>query len=114
MKAKLLVIVGSLVVCATLALTGIAGARSPAKTTVTIHYNGDGFQGKVKSRKAKCIKHRKVKVFRKGTAHALYTDTSDSQGRWNTGNSGPVSGRFYAHTGRVPGCKPGTSETIHT
>ena len=36
-------------------VVSVAGARDAAKTTVTIHYNGDGFQGKLKSSKAKCI-----------------------------------------------------------
>jgi hypothetical protein len=92
----------------------VAGARDAAKTTVTIHYNGDGFQGKLKSSKAKCIKNRKVKVFKKSNGQKLYTDTSDRDGGWNTGNSGQIHGTFYAHTGRIPGCRGGTSKSIHT
>jgi hypothetical protein len=95
-------------------VVSVAGAHAPAKTKVTIHYNGDGFQGKLKSSKGKCIRNRKVKVFKKSTGQKLYTDTSDHDGRWNTGNSGQVHGTFYAHTGRIPGCKGGTSESIHT
>jgi hypothetical protein len=116
LRTKLLVAVGVLAICSAVALTGVAGARERAKTTVTIHYNGDGFQGKVKSPRAKCVRNRTVKVFKlkHGTRQKLYSDTTDQDGRWNTGNSGPISGRFYAHTGRVPGCKAGTSKTIHT
>ena len=52
-------------------IVSVAGAHRPAKTTVTIHYNGDGFQGKLKSSKAKCIRNRKVKVFKKSTGQKL-------------------------------------------
>jgi hypothetical protein len=114
LRAKFLAIVGALAVCSAVGLTGIAGAHARARTTVTIHYNGDGFQGKVKSSRAKCIKNRTVKVFKKSTGQKLYSDTTDNQGRWDTGNSGQIHGTFYAHTGRVPGCKGGTSESIHT
>jgi hypothetical protein len=114
LKKNVLAAIGVLAVLSALGLTGIAGARSPAKTTVTIHYNGDGFQGKLKSSKAKCTRNRKVKVFRKSDGQKLYTDTSDHDGRWNTGNSGQIHGTFYAHTGRIPGCRGGTSKSIHT
>jgi hypothetical protein len=114
LRTKLLAAVGVLAICSAVGLTGVAGARDAAKTKVTIHYNGDGFQGKLKSSKAKCIKNRKVKVFRKSDGQKLYTDVSDGDGRWNTGNSGQIHGTFYAHTGKIPGCKGGTSESIHT
>jgi hypothetical protein len=92
----------------------VAGARDAARTKVTIHYNGDGFQGKLKSSKGKCIRNRKVKVFKKSNGHKLYSDITDHDGHWDTGNSGQVHGTFYAHTGRIPGCKGGTSKSIHT
>ena len=53
-------------------------------------------------------------MFKKSTGQKRYSDTSDHDGRWNTGNSGQVHGTFYAHTGRKPGCKGGTSKSIHT
>jgi hypothetical protein len=105
------------VIAAALFITSIvtvAGAREPAKTTVTIHYNGDGFQGKLKSSRGKCIRNRTVKVIRKSNGQKLYTDTSDHDGRWNTGNSGQIHGTFYAHTRKIPGCRGGTSNSIHT
>jgi hypothetical protein len=116
LRTKLLAAVGALAVCGAVALPGVAGAGTAAKaakTRVTIHYNGDGFEGKLKSSKAKCIKNRKVKVFKKN-GQKLYSDTTETDGSWNTGNSGQIHGSFYAHTGRKPGCKPGTSKTIHT
>ena len=114
MKRFIIAAVGVLAVSSALGLTAIAGASSSAKTKVTIHYNGDGFQGKLKSSKAKCKRNRTVKVFRKSDGRKLYSDTSDSDGRWNTGNSGQIHGTFYAHTSKIPGCKGGTSESIHT
>jgi hypothetical protein len=86
---------------------GVASADSP---TVTIKYNGDGFQGRVKSNKASCVKDRKVNVYKKG--NKLYMDTTDSQGRWNTGNSGQAHGKFYAKVAAKPGCAPALSDTI--
>ena len=114
MKTKLLVIMGVLALCSVVGLAAVAGARDAAKTRVTIHYNGDGFQGKLKSSRGKCIRNRTVKVIRKRDGRKLYSDTSDQDGRWNTGNSGQIHGTFYAHTRRIPGCKGGTSDPIHT
>ena len=37
--------------CGAVAMASTAGARGKAATTVTIKYNGDGFQGKVKTRR---------------------------------------------------------------
>ena len=114
MRTKLLAIAGVLALCSVVGLTSVAGARDTAKTTVTIHYNGDGFQGKVKSSKAKCLRNRTVKVIKKSNGQKLYSDISDDQGHWDTGNSGQIHGTFYAHTAKVPGCTGATSESIHT
>lgn len=93
-------------------LTGIADANF--KQSVSIHYNGDGFQGKVKSSKAKCLRDRNVTVYRHRASgdQELYMDTTDSQGRWNTGNSGQTTGRFYAAVDAGHGCSPIVSKTI--
>ena len=109
-------------VCGLVAMTslaGFAGARSAASTSLTIKYNGDGFQGKVKSSAAKCIKDRKVKVFKQkrssqspSTDKKIDTVTSDPDGHWDTGNSGQAHGRFYAYAPRKVGCRAGSSPTI--
>ena len=88
-------------------VVGVANADSP---TVTIKYNGDGFQGKVKSNKASCLNNRKVNVYKHG--NKLYTDTTESDGRWDTGNSAQAHGKFYATVSAKPGCAPATSNTI--
>src|SRR6266516_2678235 len=88
-----------------------ATASGRAGTTVTIKYNGDGFQGKVKSTRASCIANRTVKVYKQrgsvqdpSTDQKLYTDTSDSTGRWDTGTSGQVHGKFYARARGTTRC----------
>jgi hypothetical protein len=115
MKTKLFVLVSAVAIVGAIGFADVAGAHR-AKTKVTIHYSGDGFFGKLKSSKSNCVRDRKVKVFKikHGDAQKLYTDISDDEGHWDTGNSGQVSGRFYAHTRKIPGCKGGTSDTIHT
>ena len=92
-------------------VVSVAAARDAAKTTVTIHYNGDGFQGKLKSSKGKCIRNRTVKVFKKSNGQKLYTDTSDRDGRWNTGNSGPDPRHVLCPHPQDPGL-PGGHEQV--
>ena len=84
--------------CGAVAMVSTAGARAKAATSVTIKFNGDGFQGKVKSPKAKCVKNRTVKVQQRegDTYETLYKDTTDSEGHWDTGNTGETHGFFRA------------------
>ncbi len=118
LRSKLLAVV-LVVVCGAVAVVGVGVASGAAKTTVTIRYTGDGFVGKVKSSKAKCVRDRTVKVYRqvgseqdRSVDQKLYTDTTDNEGNWDTGNSGQVHGKFYARAKRKTGCRAGTSETI--
>ena len=66
---KLSIAIVVALLCGAVAMVGTAAARGKATTSVTIKYNGDGFQGKVKSSKAKCVKNRTVKVYRQ-TGHS--------------------------------------------
>src|SRR6266516_1684598 len=75
--------------------TGAAAAHSPSPSKLTIHYSGDGFFGKIKSSRASCLRNRTVTVHR-ANGKELYSDTTETDGSWDTGNSGQVSGRFYA------------------
>jgi hypothetical protein len=61
-----------------------------------------------------CGKYRVVRVYDSTRARPLYTDTSDSLGNWNTGNSGRVHGYFYAKTAATSLCSAATSPKIHT
>ena len=91
------------------ATTGVAAAHSTDK--LTIHYNGDGFEGQIKSQKRNCLANRTVSVH-KGSGRVLYTDTTETDGSWDTGNSGPTHGRFYATVNAKGGCLPLVSKTI--
>jgi hypothetical protein len=102
-------------------LTAPAGAAQRAKSAVTIKYNGDGFQGKVKSKRSSCVRDRTVVVYKQhGTAQdpssdqRLFKDTSDSSGAWDTGTSGQAHGKFYARVRRTSRCKAASSPTIKT
>jgi hypothetical protein len=88
-----------------------ASAHSTSQDKLTIHYNGDGFQGAIKSSKAKCLSNRTVSVH-KGSGRVLYTDTTDSDGSWDTGNSGQAHGKFYATVNAKGACLPLVSKTI--
>ena len=72
----------------------VAGAAGGTEK-LTIHYTGDGFEGKIKNAKPRCLNERKVTV-RKANGTKLYSDTTETDGSWNTGNSGQVRGTFYA------------------
>jgi hypothetical protein len=101
------------VLAAAIGVSAVAGVpvASADTPTLTIKYNGDGFEGRLKSDKASCLKNRTVKVFKKGASGTLM-DTTDSQGRWNTGNSGQAKGKFYATIAAKTGCAPAMSQTI--
>ena len=93
--------------------TGVAAAQSPAHDKLTIHYSGDGFSGQIKSKKASCLRNRTVTVHR-GNGRELYTDTTEQDGSWDTGNSGQAHGKFYATVNAKGACLPLVSKTIHT
>ncbi len=98
--------------CAVFAFSAVADAQAKTPTSVTIKFNGDGFQGKVKSSKKSCVKNRKVTVF-KANGQKQFSDTSGSDGSWDTGNSGQTSGKFFAKVSGSATCKSATSSTIH-
>ena len=125
MRTKPLPIIMALVVASTLAVGGLAGAATRAKTTVTIESPGGGeYMGYVSSPKPKlCAKNRKVLLYKQtGTEQdrsvdeKMGSDTTSLQGdryQWNTGQTGEY-GKFYAFAVRTPDCKPAFSDTIKT
>ena len=123
MRPKLLLSVVALAICGAVVLTGIAGASGAARTTVTIHVENGDFSGKVKSSKLhKCADNRRVVLYKQKGQHQhpsndtkVGSDRSElhgDHGEWSTGNTG-LSGKFYARAGRIPGCKPDSSRTVH-
>ena len=99
-------------------------AASGASTQVTIDPGNDGFTGLVKSPQLKqCAKDRKVIVLKQlGSAQnprtdqkVLTTTANDRQGNaymWDTGNSGHMKGKFYAHVNRTASCQAASSPSV--
>ena len=109
--------------CALVGMAAIASAKRPARTKVSIEAQQGGFFGYVHSPKQDpCELNRKVKLYKqKGDHHNRRTDEligkdtaqpngPDSQWSINTNRSG----RFYAFTKKVPGCKGAYSRTVHS
>jgi hypothetical protein len=94
---------------------GFVGAAEAHSTTspdkITIHYNGDGFDGQVQSSKAKCLSNRSVQVHN-GKGRVLYTTTTNTDGSWDNGNSGQAHGKFFATVNSKGACLPLVSKTI--
>ena len=78
-----------------------ANAAALAPVTVTIQAEGTDLSGTVSSTRAVCEADRNVIVFKQigtrggGDDIRFANDTSDSDGDWNTGNTG-TEGKFYA------------------
>jgi len=100
-------------------------AASGAPTQVTINAGNDGFTGLVKSPQLKqCAKDRKVIVLKQlgstqnpGSDQKVLTTTADNrQGdayMWDTGNSGHMKGKFYAHVNKTASCQSASSPSVH-
>jgi hypothetical protein len=104
-------------------MVSVAGARDAAKTKVTIQGGGGEYFGYVKSDKLKCKNGRKVKLYKQLGSHPhpkndkfINSDIAQANNngyQWNTGSTGVHHGKVYAHVGRIDGCKPDNSKTIH-
>ena len=122
MKSKLTTFV-ALVTCTGLGLAGVASAGDPPyPTDVTIREQNGDFHGKVKSPEGgqQCIEDRKVTVFKKkdGPDKRINSDTTDTGGNWDTGNTHVGKGKYYAKAKAVllktdeVLCEKGKSETV--
>ena len=49
---------------------------------------------------------------RKANGHELFSDTTETDGSWDTGNSGQAKGKFYATVDARGACIPLVSQTI--
>lgn len=101
-----------------LAFAGIAGAATPSSISIK-HLGGGEFTGKVKSDDAGCRADRTVVLYQlKGKSpkpkndRKIVKDTTDEQGRWNTGQTGERSGKFYAKVKRTDDCRGAISQVI--
>jgi len=106
------------VACLGLVASGASAART--KTKVTINFTqgsppttNDTFFGKVKSKKAKCVKDRKVTVKRKSPSKLkIGSDLSDDNGDWEVQTPNAPPGEYFAKVKRTDKCKAATSKTI--
>jgi hypothetical protein len=121
-KSKLTTFV-ALGVCTGLVLAGVASAGDPPfPTEVTIREQNGDFHGKVKSPQGgqECIEDRKLTVFKKqdGPDRKINSDTTDTAGNWDTGNTHVGKGKYYAKAKAVllmtneVFCEKGKSETV--
>lgn len=124
MRVKLMAI-GALAACAAVSLTATAVAGAPYPTEVTIKEQNGDFNGKVKSEGEGvelCLEDRKVTVMKQksGKDQKINSDTTDEEGKWNTGNTGVGPGKYYAKAKevilvRAAGpilCEKGKSKTV--
>ena len=96
-----------------ISLTATTGAAEAAKKDkLTIQAEAGGFHGQIKSKKSFCLANREVTVYNASTGEAVLTDTTSSNGEWDTGNPGIRTGSFYASTPATSGCKALTSKTV--
>ena len=123
MKSKLTTLVAAVVICMGLVLAGVASAgEPPVPTEVTIKEQNGDFHGKVKSPDGgqQCIEDRKVTVYKKkdGPDKKINSDTADTAGNWDTGNTHVGQGKYYAKAKHVllkteeVHCETGKSETV--
>ena len=84
---------------------------------MTIQAEGTDLFGQVSSTRAACEADRKVIVFKQvgtrggGDDIRFASDTTDSDGDWNTGNTG-TEGKFYAKVKANTSCERDLSPTI--
>lgn len=109
-KTRTIIAALAAMLCLSVGMSAVAGAAGTTPK-LTIHYTGDGFEGKIKNVKPKCLADREVTVH-KGNGRELYSDTTEDDGSWNTGNSGQVSGKFYATVNARGNCTALTSKKI--
>jgi hypothetical protein len=110
------------VLCLLVSLAGVAVARDRARTKVSIEAEAGGFFGFVHSPKHSCELNRKVKLYKqKGSEQnrrvdqKIGSDVAQPNGpdsQWNINTE--KSGKFYAFTKRVSGCKGDYSKTVHS
>jgi hypothetical protein len=111
-------------ICAALAVPSVAGAGHTSRTGVTIHHRKQArFYGFAFSpTPGRCAKNRVVKLFRQTgkeknpkrdirMAKSFAFETQSGAFKWKVYKYRP--GKFYARAGRIPGCQPDNSRTIH-
>lgn len=114
--------IAGLALAAGAATAMVAGTSTSAfavgsTSTVTIQANGTDLSGKVSSSNPACVEDRKVIVIKQigtrggGDDIRFASDTADSDGDWNTGNTG-TEGKFYAKVKATTECARDLSPTV--
>jgi hypothetical protein len=123
LRARGLAVAAIAAVGAGTAIPTIASASSQAPTQVTIIPESDGFYGYVSSPHTnKCANGRKVVLLKQlGSVQSPHADQKigfdiaqpNGDGiMWNTGNSGHMKGKFYAHVNKTPDCQAASSPSV--
>lgn len=114
------------VALALFALLGVATATKPAfesKISIHAHYDSGSpgaayvYQGRVRSDRAACERHRTVRLFNQQGSQALDQTSTDANGHWRiTMGADGLAGNYWAVTPRREGqhaiCKRARSRSI--
>jgi len=101
-------------------LAGSASGANPTKTTIDIGYvtqNGDPFfKGRVKSKAKRCMRNRRVVIYRtrnRGKVVRIRSGRSDRRGFWRIPMSDRMrTGGYFAVVRPKPGCEKAKSQQI--
>ena len=102
----------ALVVVALALIPASASALTGSTTTVTIKEQSGDFSGKVKSSDSDCRGNRLVKVKELPSKQTIASDTSESNGEWNTGNTSADPGDYFAKVKRTETCSKAKSAVV--
>lgn len=93
---------------------GAPGAMAGGTTSITIKATGGDFSGKVTGNPTSCREGRTVKVReqRPGKDKTIASDTTGSDGKWSTGNTGADPGKYYAKVTRTDDCSGAKTGTL--
>ena len=114
MKLKAIIATAVVTAAAGFAATG-ASAAGQADTTLVLNNTGGDFYGKVKSPDpVNCLEDRQVKVYEivGGQLDYVASDTTDSDGKWNTGNNGADPGDYVAKVKATTYCQRDKSNVV--
>ncbi|HYH61833.1 MAG TPA: hypothetical protein VD766_08195, partial [Solirubrobacterales bacterium] len=73
--------------------------------------SGD-FSGKVQGTPSSCRADRIVKVKELPSKNTIASDTSESNGAWDTGNTGADPGDYFAKVKKTDTCSKAKSSTV--
>ena len=112
MVFKRTLLAGLVVIALALIPANASALLGVATTTVTIKEKSGDFSGKVKSSDAACRGDRLVKVKELPSKNTIASDTSESNGAWNTGNTSADPGDYFAKVKKTDDCTKAKSEVV--